>query len=105
VSAPHDPPVPYRVIYSDRVRSQLQDLINRAGQVGLGRQVLDAVKLIDQRLRIYPQFGQTLCDLLTPGETLWVAAVWPLLARYVIDEERRLVFVVAPFKPLPNLGL
>ena len=77
----------------------------QAARKGLGREALNAVKTIDQRLRIYPQFGQPLRDLETPGETLWVATVWPLVARYVIDEDRRVAFVVTTFKPLPNLGL
>jgi hypothetical protein len=105
VSAPHDEPVPYRVVYSDRVRNELRQLLARATQAGLGRAALDAVRVVDQPLPIYPQFGQPLCDLATSGETLWVAAVWPLVARYVIEEERRVVFVVAPFKPLRHLGL
>jgi hypothetical protein len=72
---------------------------------GLGDQVLEAAKQIDARLRLYPQFGQPLRDLATPGETVWIGIVEPLVVQYVIDEAMHIVFVVAPFKALPNSGL
>jgi hypothetical protein len=71
---------------------------------GLGQQALNAVKQIDARLRIFPQFGEPLCDLKTAGETLWIGTVPPLVVQYVIDEENRLVFVVIPVKLLPASG-
>jgi hypothetical protein len=98
-------PVPYQLVYSERVRNALRELLERARAQGIGRRVLDAVKAIDALLRLYPQFGQPLRDLEISGETLWIGTVAPVVARYVIDEERRLVFVVVPFKVLPGLGL
>ena len=98
-------PIPYRVIYSERVRSNLRELHRGAAVRGLGDQVLDAVKQIDARLRLYPQFGQPLRDLATPGETVWIGIVAPLVVQYVIDEAMHMVFVVAPFKGLQNSGL
>jgi hypothetical protein len=68
----------------------------------MGSHALEAVKTIDSRLHIYPQFGQPLRDLKTEGSTLWIAVVWPLVVQYVLDEERRLVFVLAPFQMLPH---
>ena len=56
-------PVPYRVVYSERARESLRELVARARKRGLGRQVLDAAKEIDRRLRLYPQFGEPLMDL------------------------------------------
>ncbi len=53
-------PVPYRVAYSGRVREELLNLVVRAKARGLGRQVLDALKELDRRLHIYPQFGEPL---------------------------------------------
>ncbi len=70
-----------------------------------GRLALDAVKTIDYRLHVYPQFGEPLRDLKTQNETIWTAIVEPFLVEYVIDEERRMVFVVVPFKALPQFGL
>jgi hypothetical protein len=93
------------VSYSARVRSELKDLLTRAAASPLGRQALEAAKIIDYRLRVYPQFGDPLRDLVTEGETLWIATVPPLVVEYVIDEPRRAVFVVVPFRPLPNSGL
>lgn len=95
----------YRVVYSGHVRTQLQALLARADALGLRPAIAAAVREIDARLRIYPQFGQPLRDLAAEGETLWLGAVSPLVAEYVIDDPRRLVFVVKPFRPLPRLGL
>jgi hypothetical protein len=105
MSGAGEAPVPYRVVYSGRVRTDLRALMDRALALNRGRAVADAVKAIDTRLRIYPQFGQPLRELATEEETLWVGTVPPLVVHYVIDDERRLVFVVHPFKPLPGLGL
>jgi hypothetical protein len=105
VDEPSPNPVNYRVIYSERVRIELKELLTRAAACGLGQQVLDAVKQIDARLRVYPQFGEPLLDLHTKGERLLVGTISPLVVRYIIDEENRLVFVIVPFKPLPHSGL
>ena len=53
----------YRVVYSERVRIALSKLLMLARNHGLGIQVLEAVKEMDRRLHIYPQFGQPLRDL------------------------------------------
>jgi hypothetical protein len=105
MSTSEEPPVPYRVVYSEFVRASLKDLLARAAARGLSRDILAAVKEFDSRLRIYPQFGQPLRDLKTEGETLWTGTVAPLVLQYVIDDEIRLVFVVNPFKTLPGIGL
>jgi hypothetical protein len=93
------------VSYSGQVRTELKELMTRAVSAGLGQAILDAVKTIDYRLHVYPQFGDPLRDLVTQGETLWIATVPPLIVEYVIDEPRRTVFVVVPLRPLPNSGL
>jgi hypothetical protein len=105
VSQPSGSPVPYRVVYSERVRLELKELLTRAVARGFGPQALNAAKEIAARLRIYPQFGEPLRDLQTEGETLWTGTVPPLVVQYVIDEDNRLVFVVVPLKPLPESGL
>jgi hypothetical protein len=71
----------------------------------LDRQVAAAVRVIHERLRIYPQFGEPILDLKLEPARAWVATVPPLVVRYFLDEERRLVIVVAPFAPLPGSGL
>ncbi len=98
-------PVPYRVSYSELVRNELRELIARAGARGLGRQVLTAVKEIDRRLRIYPQFGQPLRDLQLRPAQVWVGTVPPLVVRYVLDEANRRVTVVVPIASLPGSDL
>jgi phosphoserine phosphatase len=93
------------VVYSERVREALKATLARAVALGIGREVLEAVKVIDDRLRIYPQFGEPLQDLAMAGQTVWIGTVQPFVVRYVIDEERRLVFVILPFEPFSHLGL
>jgi len=105
MSDPAEPANPYRVVYSQRVRIEFRELHGRAEARGLGHQVLEAARQIDARLRIYPQFGQPLRDLAMVGETVWVAIVEPLVVQYVIDDDKHVVFIVAPFKVLPHLGL
>ena len=101
----NDPPIPYHVSYSRRVRDEFVNLVGRARPVGLAAEVLAAAREIDRRLRIYPQFGDPLLDLSVEPAQLWIGVVPPLVVRYVLDEQRRLVLVVSPFQPLANLGL
>lgn len=95
---------PYRVVYSGRVRAELKSLLARAKAAGQGARVLAALTELDQRLRIYPQFGEPVRDLPVIGHTRWVASVGPLFVEYVIDEDRRLVGVVIPLQAMPNAG-
>jgi hypothetical protein len=98
-------PFPYRVAYSERVQNHLRDLIDRAKARGLAEQVLAALRDIDHRLHIYPQFGDPLRKLnLEPAE-LWIGCVPPLVVRYFLHEALRLVMVVVPIDHLPNSGL
>src|SRR5437660_1281442 len=98
-------PDPYRVAYSERVRNELKSLIARAKGRGLGQQVLAALKELDYRLHIYPQFGQPLFDLKLEGAQVWIATVPPLTIKYVLDEKQRAVMVIQPLAPLPGSGL
>jgi hypothetical protein len=104
VNEPENELVPYRVVYSERVRTELRALIDRATGTGQGRAVLDALKELDARLRIYPQFGERRQDLSVTGQSQWGATFPPLFVEYVIDEPNRAVYVVIPFKALPHAG-
>src|SRR5262249_37394814 len=104
VSETSSAPTPYRVAYSERVRNELRELIATAKARGLVPQVLAAVKEMDQRLRIYPQFGEPIRDLKLEPAQIWVGVVGPLVVQYVLDEERRLVMVVGPIRALPEAG-
>ena len=97
-----DSPVPYRVSYSEAVQQKLSAFADEALDQGLGEPFLASLKEFDSRLRVYPQFGDPLADLkLTPSQ-LWIGVVWPVVMRYTLDDQRRLVIVVAPFLLLPK---
>ncbi len=98
-------PQRYRVSYSGRVREELRALLARARGLGRAPEVLAAVKEIDRRLQIYPQFGQPLRDLTLEPAQVWIGVVPPLTVQYVLDEARHAVFVVVPLLPLPSSGL
>lgn len=100
-----DAPISYRVAYSQRVRDSLRRLIAGARERGLAQQVLDAVKEIDRRLHLYPQFGEPLADLTHESGQVWIGTIPPLFVRYAIYEERRLVVVSVPIMPLSGAGL
>ena len=100
-----DGPTPYRVIYSERVRAAQKSLITSASEKGLGANVLTAVKEMDRVLRIYPQIGQPLRDLQLEPARLWIAVFPPLVVKYFLDEERRLVMLVVPIQALSRSGL
>ncbi len=97
-------PVPYRVIISGRVNAELRGLIQRAQAAGFTWQLLAALKDLQRILSIYPQYGDPLRNLATPGETVYAAAFPPLYVEYIIDEPTRSVFIVIPIKALPNAG-
>src|SRR4051794_18279225 len=101
--SPASGPSPYKVVYSERVRSSLRTLVLRAKALGMDRQILKAAKEVDRLLRIYPQFGEPLYDLKARNGTIWVGTVPPLVCTYIIDEDIKTVFVVVAMKPLPSL--
>lgn len=98
------PPVPYQVSYSGRVREELRGLLERAQAAGRGKEYLEAAKEIAARLRIYPQFGDPLLDLTHETGKVWIATVGPLVVRYAIYEDLRLVIVATPIRELPKAG-
>ncbi len=98
------PPVPYKVSYSERVREELRGLLEKAQAAGRGKEYLEAAKEIAARLRIYPQFGDPLLDLTHETGKVWIATVGPLVVRYAIYEDLRLVIVATPIRELPKAG-
>jgi hypothetical protein len=54
-----------------------------------------ALQEFDRRLRVYPQFGDPLIDLLAEAGQVRLGAVPPLAMRYGVLEEQRQVFVAA----------
>jgi hypothetical protein len=71
----------------------------------LTAELRDALKKMDELLQVYPQFGEPLRDLAIEPMQQWIGTVPPLVVQYVLDEERRLVMVGVPIKPVPNSGL
>ena len=104
MSEPSAAPELYRVVYSERVRQALKELLTRAQACGQGRLALDALKEIDRLLHLYPQFGEPRRDLPVLGVTIWSGTVPPLVVEYRIDETHRMVFIVGPLKVLPRSG-
>ncbi len=104
MSPPAGPPLPYKVVYTERVRDELRRLVAHAKTRGHAPEVLEAARELDRRLHIYPQFGEPLYDIKSQKETVWIGVIPPLLGFYIIDEDRRTVFVVVPLKPLPRSG-
>ena len=88
----------YRVVYSERVRSELKVLLTK--DLGRGLEFLDAVKQLDALLRNQPHCGQPLMNLKRIPLQIHVLAIGPLAARYVLNDERKLVLVVLPFMPV-----
>jgi hypothetical protein len=80
-------------------------LVSQAKRRGRGLEVLHAVKEIDKRLHLYPQFGEPLRDLALKPLQLWIGVIPPLVVRYLLDESNRLVVVLDPIVPLPGSGL
>lgn len=93
-------PVPYRVSYSEWVRQELRRILLLADKHGRLAEFLNAVKEIDRRLHIYPQFGQPHRDLKQVPAQLWIGVVPPLVVRYTLDEKERLVMVSVPITPM-----
>ena len=88
-------PVPYRVVYSERVRQRLLALADVARERGDGEAFLVALKEFHRRLCLYPQFGEPLIDLTQESGQVWIGIIRPLAMRYGVFEERRLVMVAA----------
>jgi hypothetical protein len=97
-------PVPYHVAYQEVVRNHLWSLVPLAKDRGWAPELGAALKKMDRILHIYPQYGEPLRDLELKPAQLWIAAFTPLVARYVLDEAKRVVIVVYSAAILPKLG-
>jgi hypothetical protein len=105
VSEASNAPIRYQVAYSEYVRNELKKLIARAEERGFGAQVRAAAAEIEQRLHIYPQFGDPLADLSLASGQIRMGTVPPLVVRYALYEEIQLVLVTTPIAPLTRSGL
>lgn len=90
-----EPVAGYRVIYSERVRQRIGELADLAALGGDGEAFAAAVREIHHRLTVYPQFGDPIIDLSQGGGQVRTGVIRPLALRYGVNEEQRLVLVVA----------
>lgn len=88
-----DTPAPYQVVYSGVVRAALREFAAAARAGGLIQEAAKATKELDRLLHLYPQFGEPLIDLTQQPGQIYLGAVPPLMVRYAVLEERRLVLV------------
>jgi hypothetical protein len=97
---------PFRVIYSGRCREEVKRLLARAAAKGRFAEVAQILQNIHSHLRWIPlDFGESLRDYGSLGITEHLGSIGPLAVKYGVDESRRIVYVVVPFKLLPNSGL
>jgi hypothetical protein len=86
----------YRVIYSELTRKTLQELGEKAKQLGIGQEFLSAVKTIDSRLHSDPlDFGEFLYSLKDTDLEVRIGNHHFLFVRYGVDKKRALVYVAA----------
>ncbi|HTU89294.1 MAG TPA: hypothetical protein VMF69_04280 [Gemmataceae bacterium] len=102
MSAAASEPLPYRVVYSDRVRQRLLALADVARERGDGEAFLAALNEFHRRLCLYPQFGEPLIDLTQELGQVCLGIVRPLAMRYGIFDERRVVMVTETPVLLPK---
>ena len=102
MSAPE--PVPYQVVYSERVRQRLLALADVARERGDGAAFVAALREFHRRLCLYPQFGEPLIELTREVGQVWLGIVRPLAMRYGIFDERRVVMVAEIPVLLPKSG-
>ena len=91
-----EPPTPYRVLYSEAVEQRLRELSDVAMKRGDGPVFLAALEAFRNRLPIYPQFGEPLYDLKAETGQIYHGVIPPLVMRYGVFEDRRLVFCGSP---------
>ena len=104
VSTTASGPMPYRVVYSERVRQRLLALADIARERSDSEAFLAALKEFHRRLCLYPQFGEPMIDLEQEVGQVWIGIVRPLAMRYGVFDERRVVMVVDIPVLLPKSG-
>ena len=92
-------------MYSERVRRRIVELGRETALRGDGDAYAAALREFHHRLCVYPQFGDPLIDLTVEPGQMRIGTVPPLVMRYGLYEERRLVLVVALPELLPHLNI
>jgi hypothetical protein len=106
VSQPSEAVVPFHVTYSDRCREATSQLLTSAREAGRFVELAQVVRGIHTRLEWIPlDFGEPLRDHVALALREYIGVLSPLVVRYAVDEERRLVYVSRPFQLLSGSGL
>src|SRR6266849_2141304 len=93
----------YQLVPSGHLGDQLKELHRRAKDKGHATRILSAVKRIVALLRTEPlRFGESRFTLHNLNLEVRVGAVEPVVVRYAVHKERRIVFV-RDFLPLSAL--
>ena len=100
MSSPSNDPEPYDVVYSEAAKDSLARLVALARSRGLGAEAIQAVKEINDRLQLYPQFGEPVRDYEAIGITGYLGHIWQISFTYGVDEERRIVYLIRPPRAL-----
>lgn len=90
-----DAPQPYQLSLSGRVFDKVRELAAVAAARDDGEAFLAALREFKRRLRVYPQFGDPLIDLLAQVGQIRLGIVPPLVMQYAVFEEQRQVFLTA----------
>jgi hypothetical protein len=101
--SPEDPSA-YNVVYSELARARLRELAGGAAAAGRGAEFAAALRELDHRLSVYPQFGEPSSDLIHEVGQHFRGAVPPLVVWYTVFDARRLVVVARAPQLLPNSG-
>src|SRR5437867_13446062 len=92
---------PWRVSCPEAVKKTLVELAKRATRKGLGEQFLEALKTVDEQLKVNPlAFGDPIRTLPHTKLLLMHRIVAPLVVYYAVRTEQPVVFV-REFKPFP----
>jgi len=92
------PPASYQVHASGQVRAAILALGKQAASLGIGSEFTRALDRIYERLATDPwSLGELIRPASIPGSALHVGSERPLTIRFLIDEERRIVFLLQLF--------
>lgn len=106
MSQPAEVDLRFRVTYSGRFRAQVQQLLERASEVGRFAEIAAVLRGIHTRLEWIPlDFGEPLVDHVELKLREYVGTLAPIAVTYAVDEERRIVYVSVPFRLYSNSGL
>jgi hypothetical protein len=102
MSTPNGMKPSFKVAYSEAVKNALKDLVERAAREGYGKQILAALKTIDEQLRSNARkFGDPLYNLPKAKLQMMHRLLAPLVVYYAVHLEKPVV-IVRRFKPFPS---